>query len=231
MLERNIELKRNPFLVFILRFLPIIFWGGVVSVWAYQSFSSDVSKLISFFSFIVALCFGLKDLTNNKRVIRFSNDKITVLRKLGKSSEKVIKTILLDEIDDVVCDERFKSIKLISKKESQRGYELLEYNSAHMLGSKKFFMVKAELCRYLPSVAHEYINDEVKAYIESGSISEYVKNKTETGKYQASILFVVELIFAAIPLGLSVIALAWVTVTIAYHFLLGVVFILDKLKI
>ena len=58
-----------------------------------------------------------------------------------------------------------------------------------------------------------------------------VKNKTETGKYQASILFVVELIFAAIPLGLSVIALAWVTVTIAYHFLLGVVFILDKLKI
>ena len=100
-----------------------------------------------------------------------------------------------------------------------------------MLGADKFFIVKAELCRYFPSLAHEYIDDEVKSYIETGNLSEFVKSKVEKAKSGAIVLFVAELIFSAVPLGLCLISLAWVVVKMIYHFLLGVVFILDKFKI
>ena len=100
-----------------------------------------------------------------------------------------------------------------------------------MLGADKFFIVKAELCRYFPRIAHEYLDDEVKSYIELGTLNEFIRHKAETGRYQAIILFIAEVIFAAIPFGLSIIATAWVVVKIIYHILLGVVLILDKFKI
>ena len=228
MLERNIELKRNSFLVFTLRFLPIIFWGGLIVIWAYNSFSSDISKWLSFFSFVIALLFALNDLKNNGKCLKFSESGISFCRR--KKNELVVEKFLsVDDIMIIKCEERFKNIYITLKNTTR--YELLKYNSAHMLGADKFFMVKAELCRYFPSLAHEYIDDEVKSYIEELKISEFVKNKTETGRYQAVILFVIELIFAAIPLGLSIIATAWVVVKIIYHLLLGVIFILDKLKV
>ena len=71
----------------------------------------------------------------------------------------------------------------------------------------------------------------MKSYLETGNLSEFVKSKVEMGKSTAVVLFVAELIFSAIPLGLSLIALAWVIVKIIYHFLLGVIFVLGKLKI
>ena len=228
MLERTIELKRNPFFVFTLRFLPIIFWGGVISLWAYDAFSSDVSKLLCSFSFLFALVFALVDLKNNRRYLKFSESGVSVC--VYKKGEFVVEKFLpANEMMLIKCNEHFKNIH-ITLSDTTR-YELLKYNSAHMLGADKFFMVKAEMCRFFPSLAHEYIDDEVKSYLETGNLSEFVKSKVEMGKSTAVVLFVAELIFSAIPLGLSLIALAWVIVKIIYHFLLGVIFVLGKLKV
>lgn len=231
MLERTIELKRNSFFVFTLRFLPIIFWGGVVALWAYDAFSSDVSKWVCFFVFVIAVYFGVNDLINNNKSIRFSDSGISILKY--KRKELVVeKFYTASDFINIECNEIFKNVYLtFNSAGSVKRCELLKYNSAHMLGADKFFMIKAEMCRYFPSVAHECIDDEVKSYIDSGIVSEFVKNKTETGRCQATVLFVVELVFAIIPLGLSLLAFAWVIVKLIYHFLLGVVFVLDKLKI
>lgn len=227
MLERTIELKRNSFFVFMLRFLPIIFWSGIIVVWAYDAFNSDVSKCLSFVSFVIALFFALKDLKNNRRWLSFSEKGISVgVLKGGKFL--VEKNLPVEDIMFIKCEERFKNV-YITMKDANR-YELLEYNSAHMLGADKFFFVKAELCRFFPSVAHECIDDEVKAYIEAGTISEFLKNKVETARAQASVLFFVELVFAAIPLGLSLLAIAWVVVKIIYHIMLAVLYFLDGFK-
>lgn len=231
MLERRIELKRNPFFVFVLKFLPIVFWGGIVAIWAYSAFSSDISKWVCFFFFVLAICLGLNDLRNNNRIISFSESGISILKH--KRNEYVVeKFYSVSEFIHVECSEPFKNVYLTtSTADNIKRYELLKYNSAHMLGADKFFMVKAEMCRYFPSVAHECIDDEVKKYLESGILSEFVNNKTEMGRSQAAVLFVAELVFAAIPLGLSLLAFSWVIVKIVYHFLLGIIFILDKFKI
>ena len=228
MLERTVELKRNPFLVFMLRFLPIIFWGGVIVLWAYNAFNSDVSKWLSFISFVVALIFALNDLKNNSKYLKFSESGISICHY--KKGELIVqKFFAASDILGVKCGESFKNIQIILKGNAR--YELLKYNSAHMLGADKFFIVKAELCRYFPRIAHEYLDDEVKSYIELGTLNEFIRHKAETGRYQAIILFIAEVIFAAIPFGLSIIATAWVVVKIIYHILLGVVLILDKFKI
>jgi hypothetical protein len=227
MLERIIELKRNSFFVFMLRFLPIIFWGGVVSVWAYNAFSSDISKCLSFISFVIALLFGLKDLKNNRKCLSISENGISI--GILKKGKLVIEKFLpAEDIMFVKCDERLKNI-YVTMKDVKR-YELLKYNSAHMLGADKFFFVKAELCRFFPSFAHECIDDEVKGYIEAGTISEFLKNKVETARAQAAVLFVAELVFAAIPLGLSVIAVAWVVVKIIYHLMLVILYFVEGLR-
>ena len=231
MLERRIELKRNPFFVFVLRFLPIIFWGGMVAIWAYSAFSSDISKWVCFFFFVLAVCFGLNDLKNNNRIISFSESGVSILKRKGKEFV-VEKFYTASDFLNVECNECFKNVYLtVNVGDKIKRYELLKYNSAHMLGADKFFMVKAEMCRYFPSVALECIDDEVKSYLESGILSEFVNNKTEMGRCQAAILFVAELVFAAIPLGLSLLAFSWVIVKIVYHFLLGILFVLDTLKI
>ena len=228
MLDRIIELRRNPFFVFALRFLPIVFWGGIIALWAYNSFNSDVSKWLCFLSFLLALIFSLIDIKNNRKYLKFSESGISVC--CYKKNELVVEKFLpVSEINAIKCSERFKNVYVTL--ENKTRHELLKYNSAHMLGADKFFIVKAELCRYFPSLAHEYIDDEVKSYIETGNLSEFVKSKVEKAKSGAIVLFVAELIFSAVPLGLCLISLAWVVVKMIYHFLLGVVFILDKLKI
>ncbi len=227
MLERIIELKRNPFFVFTLRFLPIIFLGGIVSLWAYDSFNSDVSKWLCFLSFLLALIFSLIDIKNNRKYIKFSESGISVC--CYKKDELVVEKFLsASEMVTIKCCERFKNIYITL--ENKTRYELLKYNSAHMLGADKFFTVKAELCRYFPGLAHEYIDDEVKSYLETGSLSEFIKSKVEKGRSAAVVLFVTERVFAAIPLGLCAIAVAWVFVKLVYYFLLAVMFIIDSLK-
>ena len=231
MLERTIALKRNPFFVFTLRFLPIIFWGGMFSIWTYYAFSSDISKWSCFFFFVIAICFGINDLRNNNKSIRFSETGISILRNKGKELivEKFYPAVEFVKID---CNETFKNVYLtLNTEKSFKRYELLKYNSAHMLGADKFFMVKAEMCRYFPSFAHECIDDEVKAYLETGNLSEFIKNKIEIARCQAAVLFVAELVFTAIPLGLCLLAFSWVIVKFVYHFLLIVVWVLDKLKL
>lgn len=207
MISRKIELKRNSFFVFMLRVLPIIFWGGVLFLWAFRAFDSDVSRYLTFFSFLIAIIFGFRDLENNKRVISFSKDNISVFRK-QKDGDKLIKTIEFGDVTEILCFENIKKVVLVLK--NNKRYNLLEYNSAHMLGADKFFMVKAELCRYFPSLAHEYICEDVKSYIESGLLSEFIMSKTQMGRIQAGVLFFAELIFTLIPLGLSFIATFWV---------------------
>ena len=227
MLERIIVLKRNSFFVFMLKFLPIIFLGGIVAIWAYNSFDSDISKCLCFAFFVVALGAGLVDLKNNRRSLSFSEDGISV-GVLKKGKLLVERFLPAQEIITVSCDERSKKIYITMK--NAKRYELLKYNSAHMLGADKFFFVKAELCRFFPSIAHEYIEDEVRAYIDAGTISEFLKNKVEVARAQAVVLFVAELIFAAIPLGLSVISIAWVMVKIIYHFMLIILYFVEGLR-
>ena len=227
MLERIIVLKRNSFFVFMLKFLPIIFLGGVVAIWAYNAFSSDISKCLSFISFVIALLFGLKDLKNNRKCLSISENGISI--GVLKNGKLLVERILpAQDLITVLCDERFKKI-YITMKDAKR-YELLKYNSAHMLGADKFFFVKAELCRFFPSIAHEYIDDEIRAYIDAGTISEFLKNKVEIVRAQATVLFVAELVFAAIPLGLSVISVAWVVVKIIYHLMLVILYFVEGLR-
>lgn len=231
MLERKIELKRNPFLVFSLRFLPIIFWGGFLVIWSYDAFNIGVSKSISFFFLIVAICFGVNDLKNNNKVIKFSESGVSIL-KYKKKELVVEKFYPVSEFININCNERFKNVYLtVDTGKSLKRYELLKYNSAHMLGADKYFMVKAELCRYFPAVAHECIDNEVKDYIENGHLSEFVKSKVEMGRCQAIVLFIAELVFSLIPLSLSLLSFAWVIAKLIYHGLLFLVFILDKFKI
>ena len=227
MLERIIVLKRNSFFVFMLKFLPIIFLGGIVAIWAYVSFTPDISKSLCFAFFVIALGYGLMDLKNNRKCLSISENGISI--GIMKKGKLVIEKFLpAEDIMFVKCDERLKNI-YVTMKDVKR-YELLKYNSAHMLGADKFFFAKAELCRFFPSIAHEYIDDEIRAYIDAGTISEFLKNKVEIARAQTAVLFVVELVFTAIPLGLSVISIAWVVVKIIYHFMLIILNFVEGLR-
>ena len=225
MLERTLELKRNSFFVFVLRVLPIIFWGGVVAIWAFRAFDSDVSKYLAFLFFVFSIVMGVLDLKNNSKSLKFSNDGISILKK-KKGRLEVEKFIAVDQILDVECSEKSKKIVLVLEKGVR--FDLLKYNSATMLGAEKFFIVKAELCRYFPNKAHLYIDDGVKAYIESGVVSEFVKSKEQTGRAQAGVLLFAELVFAIVPLGIALLASAWVFVKLLYCLLSGIIFILDS---
>ncbi len=199
MLERKINLKRNSCLLFLATFLPLVFWSGVIAIWAYFGFNSEISKWISFLGFVIAFVFSVRVVVKNKGCLAFSEDGISV-----NGNEK----ILIIDVKNIVCDDKSRRINLILQ--NYERITLVNFSYVSQLGYGIYHKVKAELCRYYPEKTSHFEDVSIHNYIKTGLISDNVEREESFGRARLAMLLFFELVFTFIPLSLGIISTAWV---------------------
>lgn len=199
MAQRNVYLKRNSFLIFVLNAMPLIVFGAIISAFLYQ-FGRELFVLVDFIFFIGAIINGFLALVGNNRVIVFARNNVSICN-VTKGAPKVIKRWVYEEIQFFYCDD--KETKISVEFVNGKPYKILDFSNVPMLGKEAFFLAKAELCRYFPNKVKNLRDSNVDSYIQSGIIPNDIKRQNEAGITGANVLALIEMIlgFAAIGFG------------------------------
>lgn len=200
MIERKILLRRNPFLIFILRFIPVIFTGSIFSFLLYLHNASAAKALCCLF-FTIAIIIGIKSLQNNNKYLVFKNGELTIYQG------KTVTTISKKDIKKIKEFPLFKII--IIELLNSNNVEVVNFHLVKNLGAKLYFLVKANLYTSFPDKAKDFEDEYVKMYSDSGDIPESVKNIDEIGKTQTIIFAIIAIVFGIIPIGFSYVSLLW----------------------
>lgn len=200
MIERKILLRRNPFLIFILRFIPVIFIGSIFSFLLYLHDASAAKALCCLF-FTIAIIIGIKSLQNNNKYLVFKNGELTIYQG------KAVTTISKKDIKKIKEFPLFKII--IIELLNSNNVEVVNFHLVKNLGAKLYFLVKANLYTSFPDKAKDFEDEYVKMYSDSGDIPESVKNIDEIGKTQTIIFTIIAIVFGIIPIGFSYVSLLW----------------------
>ena len=204
--KKNIYLKRNAFLVFILNAMPAIILGGICSAFVYYSVGRDMFNIVNFVFLLIALVNGLVALKGNYHVIVFAGNNVSVC-KVTKKAPKVIKMWVYDELQYFEVDA--KSTKIVANLANGKTFDVVDYSKTPQLGKDTFFLAKAEFCRAYPNKVKNLRDSNVQKYLQNGVIPEAVKHSDEAGKTGANVLALLEIIFGAVPIGFTLMA-SWV---------------------
>lgn len=200
MSEQKILLRRNPFLIFILRFVPVIFTGSIFSFLLYLHNTSAAKALCCLF-FIIATVVGVKSLKNNNKYIIFHDNELTIYQ--GKSVTKI-------KAEDIKQIKDFPLFKIIIiRLHNANNVEIINFNIVKSLGEKLYFLTKANLCKTFPQKAKELENNYIKTYLDSGKIPEYIKYIDEIGRIHTIIYATIAIILGIIPIGFSYVSIVW----------------------
>lgn len=200
MIERKILLRRNPFLIFILRFIPVIFIGSIFSFLLYLHNASAAKALCCLF-FTIAIIIGIKSLKNNNKYLVFKDGELIIYQG------KAVTTISKKDIQQIKEFPLFKII--IIELLNSNNVEVVNFHLVKNLGAKLYFLVKANLYTSFPDKAKNFEDEYVKMYSDSGDIPESVKNIDEIGKTQTIIFAIIAIVFGIIPIGFSYVSLLW----------------------
>ena len=200
MIERKILLRRNPFLIFILRFIPVIFIGSIFSFLLYLHDASAAKALCCLF-FTIAIIIGIKSLQNNNKYLELNDGELTIYQG------KTVTTISKKDIKKIKEFPLFKII--IIELLNSNNVEVVNFHLVKNLGAKLYFLVKANLYTSFPDKAKDFEDEYVKMYSDSGNIPESVKNIDEIGKTQTIIFAIIAIVFGIIPIGFSYVSLLW----------------------
>ena len=200
MIERKILLRRNPFLIFILRFIPVIFIGSIFSFLLYLHNASAAKALCCLF-FTIAIIIGIKSLQNNNKYLVFKDGELTIYQG------KAVTTISKKDIKQIKEFPLFKII--IIELLNSNNVEVVNFHLVKTLGAKLYFLVKANLYTSFPDKAKDFEDEYVKMYSDSGDIPESVKNIDEIGKTQTIIFAIIAIVFGIIPIGFSYVSILW----------------------
>lgn len=200
MIERKILLRRNPFLIFILRFIPVIFIGSIFSFLLYLH-NASAAKALCCLSFTIAIIIGIKSLQNNNKYLVFKDGELIIYQG------KAVTTISKKDIQQIKEFPLFKII--IIELLNSNNVEVVNFHLVKNLGAKLYFLVKANLYTSFPDKAKDFEDEYVKMYSDSGDIPESVKNIDEIGKTQTIIFTIIAIVFGIIPIGFSYVSLLW----------------------
>lgn len=200
MTERKILLRRNPFLIFILRFIPVIFIGSIFSFLLYLH-NASAAKALCCLSFTIAIIIGIKSLQNNNKYLVFKDGELIIYQG------KAVTTISKKDIQQIKEFPLFKII--IIELLNSNNVEVVNFHLVKNLGAKLYFLVKANLYTSFPDKAKDFEDEYVNMYSDSGDIPESVKNIDEIGKTQTIIFTIIAIVFGIIPIGFSYVSLLW----------------------
>lgn len=198
--EQKILLRRNPFLIFILRFIPVIFTGSIFSFLLYLHNASAAKALCCLF-FVIATVVGVKSLKNNNKYLVFQDNELTIYQ--GKSVTKI-------KTEDIKQIKEFPLFKIIIiELNNSNNVEIINFNIVKSLGEKLYFLTKANLRQSFPQKAKAIEDDYIKSYLDSGRIPEHIKNIDEIGRIHTIIYATIAIVLGIIPIGFSYVSIVW----------------------
>lgn len=207
MLERIIKLKRNMFILQLWVYFPLVILFCCGGCLIHYIGIDDWDKIFLAIGFVIQLIIAVKVFQSNDYFIKFSEKEIG-LYKCRKSSPILLRSFAQDAIKNVVCNGKRKTIKVVM----YNGLEefLLKFNFTDIIGEEAYFRIKAELCRYYPAKTQNIRDEYVVSYLENDDvIPEYIQSKQKVEVCQATVILFFELIFAIVPVGLTILSVAW----------------------
>lgn len=200
MTERKILLRRNPFLIFILRFIPVIFTGSIFSFLLYLHNASAAKALCCLF-LAIAIIIGIKSLKNNNKYLVFKDGELTIYQG------KTVTTVFQKDIKQIKEFPLFKII--IIELFNSDNVEVVNFHLVKSLGAKLYFLVKANLYKSFHDKGKVFEDEYVKMYSESDKIPESIKNIDEIGRTQTIIFATIAIVLGIIPIGFSYVSVLW----------------------
>lgn len=222
--ETKISLKRNSFILFTIEFLLIIIPGIIILAFIADKIPDVLSYLLTFVVFLISLAKGIFALKDNNEILIFSDNELTICKTKKKQLEVISKTNKND-IKNMIFNEKPKSV--IFEMQDDKKYSLFEFSAAPLMYNDLSFKIRATLCKYYPEKAQNLINEDIKEYLETGTIPEYIKKADSNGKAATIGYLVLLIILGIIPVVLALLSTAWLICELLMGILQGIVHILQ----
>lgn len=202
-MEEKFILKENAFLGFLFRYAPIQIFGSIVLSFIDKFIGIDIiNTILSTILFIGAIVWGLLPLKNTNRELLIT-DKAIVVMKNKKKRPQVLQQIAVDQVNRVTKYENGDYLVELSDQTA----EAISLTVAMNPTNDQIFKVDAAFEKLLGEKFDMQDKTEVKKYLETSVVPEYVADEDKTLKNNTIVGIVSCVIFGIIPTILGVLCL------------------------
>ena len=201
--EKVIKLSRNIFCLQLRVFLPLVILFGLGGWFLYAlRLDNDWDKTFVAIGFVVEILAGFLVAKETSKTIVFTDNSVEL-----RSKNKVLKSFPVDSIKGFVCNDKRKTIKVLTHNNTED--YLLKFGGGNALGGLIYFNVKTELCKAYPTKSNDLRDEYVEKFLNGGEIPQFiqVKHKSEYCGVIVGIIF--GFILAILPIGETVLATIW----------------------
>lgn len=200
-MEQKFALKENAFLGFLFRYAPIQIFGSIILTFLDKFIGIEIVNIIlSTLLFIGAIVWGLLPLKNTNRELLITNDAIVVM-KYCKKRPKVLQHISTAQVKRLTKYENGDYLV-----ELANDVQTLSLTVAMNPTQEQIFNVDVAFEKVFGDRFDMQDKTEIKKYIDTGVLPEYIKDEDKTLKTNTYIGFASCIIFGIIPTILGVLS-------------------------
>lgn len=205
-MEKQFNLRQNPFQVFLFIYAPIIIPGVILG--SYLFGMNDIMKetgiLIYFVSFVTALVLGIKAIINNNKVLVVSDKNINLCR-YKKNQVFVEKQFNLEKITKIKAPDNIESNNYIIYPKGAVPHSIRissiispEYETALQISSAFYKLLDNRfICPFI---------SDVRSYTESNIVPPEIREKQNSKNGNLIIATVLYSFFSIIPTCIGVLS-------------------------